>query len=113
MLLAAGAGHVVSDPAGPGATGTMAAGAHAAASQMLTAPSEAQRSRALQRWRILRPRSRTRYRWPGRPPMLACRSVPRDGGDTLPDRGLGRPGPPSTDRPRPKALLGRPGCLCR
>src|SRR4249919_1113461 len=52
----------------------MAAGAHAAASQMLTAPNEAQRSQALQRWRIPRPTSRTRYHWPGRPPMLI--SVP-------------------------------------
>src|SRR6476469_3324958 len=79
----------------------MAAGAPAAGSQMLTAPREAQRSQALQRWRILRPTSRTRYRWPGWPPMLACRSAPRDGGGRYRAEGLvGLARPARTDRGR-------------
>ena len=92
---------MASDPAGPGATGTMAAGAHAAASQMLTAPSEAQRSQALQRWRMLQPTSRTRYRWPGRPSMLACRRTARRWRTRYRAEGLvGLARPARTDRGR-------------
>ena len=66
----------------------MAAGAHAAAGQMLTALSKAQRPQARHRWRTLRPRVKDAV--PLAPVVaadLACQTVPRALADTLPGRG--------------------------
>jgi hypothetical protein len=85
---------------------------HAAAGQVLTALSKAQRSQALQRWRTLRPHVKDAVRpaWGAAHAGVPKRTVPVAG--TPPGRGAcPAGGPPSTGRLRSAALPGRPVAL--
>ena len=65
----------------------MAAGAHAAADQVLTALSKAHGRRRCSGGGPCARASRTRQRWPRVAADLACQTVPRALADTLPGRG--------------------------
>ena len=77
----------------------MAAGAHAAAGQVLTALSKAHGRRRGSAGGPCARASRTRYRWPRVAADLACQAVPRALADTLPG-----PGPAGLARARPAGI---------